>query len=112
MFGFVRLNLSQRINRRCFVLITAAAVELTTAELSTSFIQSGSSTDSAVIIAAVLVPVFIIVVAVLVVFIIVYRRRRQQPEGFVFSFIILLQIKYYFTVLLLGPLCEFTCSDI
>ena len=72
--------LHRPINHYCSVLITAAAVEVTTAELSTSFALSGSSTDSAVITAAVLVPIFIIVAAVLVVFIIAYRRRRLSTR--------------------------------
>jgi len=116
MFGFVCLNFSVHINSYCFALNTAAAVDVTTAELSTPMVRSGSSRDSAIIFAAVLVPVFVIVAVGLVVLVFVIVRRRRRPAStqewwFVFSFITLLQTKgvlsYDPTV---GSLREFTCS--
>jgi len=81
-------------------VITAAAVEVTAAELSTAFTQSGI-TGSAVAIVADIVPLFIVIVLILGVVLIIVRRKRRQrrlqavskeEQWFVFSFIILPQM--------------------
>jgi len=62
--------------------LIAAAVELTTAVVNTSFVQSGSTHSSVITVAVLVMPVFItVLIAVILVLIVVYRRRRRSSQS-------------------------------